>query len=334
MIGWYVHHRGHGHVHRARAVAQHLEQPVTGLSSLPRPTDWFGDWVQLADDTDTRPRDVRAGGALHWVPLGHPGLRSRTARVAAWIEEFTPSAVVVDVSVEITLLVRLHGVPVISFALPGERGDRAHRLGYDVSSAIIAAWPQEAGVMLTGLPDDTSARVHRVGGISRFPVSEHHHRTDARSVVALFGSGGDDLPAGWLAEARSRTPGWSWTVLGGRDGRWLDDPRSTLTSASVVLTHAGQNAVAEVAAARRPAVIVPQARPHAEQVTTGRALADPRWPTEVVTPGTGIDWPAVLDRVSALDGDAWSPWCDGQGAARAARVIEAASLGGPQGDRT
>ena len=37
VIGYYVHHVGAGHLHRARAVAQRTSSTVTGLSSLPRP---------------------------------------------------------------------------------------------------------------------------------------------------------------------------------------------------------------------------------------------------------------------------------------------------------
>ncbi|MFC8762138.1 MULTISPECIES: glycosyltransferase [Streptomyces] len=42
----------------------------------------------------------------------------------------------------------------------------------------------------------------------------------------------------------------------------------------MVVTHAGQNAVAECAAARVPAVVVPQSRPHGEQHATAHALAE------------------------------------------------------------
>lgn len=37
MIGYYVHHHGSGHLHRARSLAAVLGRPVTGLSTLPRP---------------------------------------------------------------------------------------------------------------------------------------------------------------------------------------------------------------------------------------------------------------------------------------------------------
>ena len=62
MIGYYIHHQGRGHLNRAMAIAAALDQPVTGLSSQPRPAAWVGDWVELARDDESRPppRDVDA----------------------------------------------------------------------------------------------------------------------------------------------------------------------------------------------------------------------------------------------------------------------------------
>ncbi|MCW2757402.1 MAG: hypothetical protein JWO46_1148 [Nocardioidaceae bacterium] len=323
MIGWYVHHHGSGHAHRATAVAQVLGEPVTGLSSLPAPDGWPGRWVRLDRDDDERTVQVDAGGALHWVPVHHTGLRSRMAAVSRWIAEEEPDLLVVDVSVEVALLARLHGVPVVSVAMPGERSDRAHTLGYDVSSAVVAAWPREAGALCRGLDED-DPRVHHVGAISRFPVAEPTPPVQA-SVVVLLGAGGDDLTGPRLDHARTATPDWTWTVLGGRAGTWVRDPWPTLLAASVVVTHAGQNAVAEVAASRRPAVVVPQARPFGEQLATARALRDPRWPAVVLEPGSTPDWGDLLGRAARLDGAGWEDWCDGGAAERTAGLLRTMS---------
>ena len=94
MIGYYVHHHGTGHLHRATTVAPHLPGPVTGISSLPRPESWTGPWLQLPRD-DAAPSyagsDVTAHGRLHWVPTGDPGLRGRMAAMSSWIEEHAPA---------------------------------------------------------------------------------------------------------------------------------------------------------------------------------------------------------------------------------------------------
>lgn len=329
MIGYYVHHVGRGHLHRATALARALDDEVTGLSSLPEPADWRGAWVHLDRDDDGDAQlgteaDVTAGGRLHWAPRGHPGLRRRTAQLSAWIEQARPDLVVVDLSVEVLLLARLHGVPVIGVVLPGVRDDAAHRLGLDVADALAGFWPPEASTMLRGVPAEVVARVRPVGALSRFPVADAAARRAAggRRVVLMLGAGGHDVRPDDVERARAETPGWTWTVLGG-EGGWVEDPDRVLAAADVVVTHAGQNAIAETAAARVPAVVLPQRRPHDEQATTGAVLAAGGWPVLVEDAWPGSGWAARLERAAALDGARWAAWCDGGAAARFAAVVDA-----------
>jgi hypothetical protein len=329
MIGYYIHHQGRGHVNRALAIAAELGQPVTGLSSQPRPDGWAGDWIELArDDDGVDPSDVDARGRLHWVPLRDEGLRDRMAEISRWIAESRPQVIVVDVSVEVAVLARLFGVPVISVALPGVRADEAHGLGYDISTAIIAAWPQDAEGMISGLSASARRRLHCVGAISRFGSRSSERRPSSgadapRRLLLLGGAGGSSLDAAAIAEARASTPDWHWTVLGSHGGRWVDDPWPEICSADVVVTHAGQNALADVAAARRPAIVIPEARPHEEQVTTASVLAGSRrWPALVRWGFPVTGWPALLEEAVGLDGGLWESWNDGTGARMAAAVIE------------
>ena len=327
MIGYYVHHEGHGHQARARAVAHALGEPVTALSSLPAPADWSGEWVQLPrDDTglgldDPELLDVTARGSLHWVPRGHQGLRSRMALVSAWIASAHPALVVVDVSVEVAALVRLHGVPVASFVVPGARGDAAHRLGFDLSDALIGCWPPQAGGMVTGVPAELTDRIACVGALSRFPVARPAPRRPGPPRVTLLSGTGGSFDPHDLEVARKATPDWHWTVLDPAVTGWVPDPYPSISDADVVVTHAGQNAVAEVASARRPAIVVPQPRPHDEQRVAADVLSRGSWPALVVESIGGQDWVELLDRASRLDGTRWSSWCDGEEAARIADVV-------------
>jgi hypothetical protein len=128
--------------------------------------------------------------------------------------------------------------------------------------------------------------------------------------------GDDDVRA-----ARKATPDWHWRVLGADRSTWVEDPSAVLAEADVVVTHAGQNALAETAAARRPAVVLPQSRPHDEQRTTAEVLAG-GWPALVHHrwPAAG-EWADVLERAAALDPARWSGWCDGRAADRFADVV-------------
>ncbi len=314
MIGWYVHHVGRGHLHHALAIGQCLGEPVTGLSSLDRPAEWDGPWVQLARDDDGPIVDAEAHGVLHWAPLLHDGLRERMATIADWISSARPRAFVVDVSTEVAVLARLFGVPVITFCLPGVRTDAPHRMAWDLAEAIIAPWPERHAALCSGLEGHRN-KVRFTGGISRLTGRPPHARArTARHGVVLGGLGGG-------AVAAPDVPGWTWTVLDARN--WCADPWPRLTTAAVVITHAGLAAVADVAAARAPAVVVPQERPFGEQVATAAALERDR--IAVVADPSSLDWARLVEDAVALGGENWSTWSDGLAASRAARVIEDAA---------
>ncbi|WP_082589432.1 glycosyltransferase [Nostocoides sp. Soil756] len=328
MIGWYVHHVGRGHATRAAAVARQLTlrgQAVTGLGSAPPPGEWRGEWVVLErDDRSPEPSDVTAHGVLHWAPRHDAGLAARAATIAEWAARCRPDLLVVDVSVEVALLARLCGVPVVVAALPGERTDPAHALAHDVADALLAPWP--AGAHGHGWPRAWTEKTWAVGSVSRF---DGHSRRAPRPhprprVLLLWGAGGRATTVAQVAAARAATPGWEWV-------EWSPAlPESllwdALLDADVVVTHGGQNAVAEVAAARRPAVVVAQPRPFDEQEATAAALSRMGIAVGLDTWPEAQRWPELLDRARRLGGDAWNRWSTGTGAADlAARLDDLAS---------
>lgn len=341
MIGWYVHHQGSGHLHRALAVAHQLQHEVVGVSSLSRPDGWPGDWIDLPLDVDDSTRDhsvdPTARGRLHWVPEHGSGLRERTAAISRWIAEARPDLVVVDVSVEVALACRLHGIPVITMVLPGQRTDPAHQLVHAIARRVIAPWPGGVDALDMGRP--APSHLTQVGAVSRFDGRLSEWPADgveggsldgdprvaggARRAVLMIGRGGSSVTAVQIERLRAASPGWEWTVLGGPGAEWTRDPWPVLCDSNVVVSHAGLNALAEIAAARVPAVVFAEDRPHDEQRHTVRALqADHALPVVAVDALPIDSIVPVLERAAALPGRAWSGWSDGRGAHRLAAVID------------
>ncbi len=246
------------------------------------------------------------------------------ARIARWVEETRPAAVVVDVSVEVALFVRLLGVPVIVMTMPGERTDRAHALVHHVADHIVAAWPRE--LYEPEWLRDYAAKTSYVGGISRFEdhddLSSAHNRT---SVLVLGGRGGCDFDQATVDTTAAQIPEIDWKALGLRGGPSTDDLWPEICAADVVITHAGQNCVADVAAARRPAIVIPQPRPFSEQYTTADTLR--RHGLAVTTPGwpDGRVWPSLIRQAQSSDPNRWQRWHTAGAAARAAEAIETAA---------
>jgi hypothetical protein len=327
-IGWYVHHQGLGHLQRLRAIAPHLDAVVRCFSSLPAPAPLPTNvrWTQIPRDDD-RPAgfdaehaDPTVRGLLHWAPRRHDGHRERFAAIVAAVAAAPVDAFVVDVSAEVTLLVRLLGIPTVIITQPGARHDDAHALAFRAADAIIAPWPE--ALLRPAHLRPHADRIVFTGGISRFDgrATDDHIRRSS-DVVVLGGRGGSAVTDEHIDQAR-RATGVAWRVLGATPGAaWVDDPWPVLRAAGAVVSWTGQNAVADVAAAGAPAVFIPQARPFGEQEQTAAALAtagvavvEPGWPA-------ATEWPRVLRAVQNLGGD-WSRWEVAGAAARAADAIE------------
>ena len=104
-------------------------------------------------------------------------------------------------------------------------------------------------------------------------------------------------------------------------GDWVEDPFALLSAAEVVVTAAGQNAIADLAALGARAVVIPQERPFEEQQATARVLRDAG--LAVVPDGVPAveDWAGLIERARELRPD-WQRWGAAGAAALAAHVIE------------
>lgn len=148
----------------------------------------------------------------------------------------------------------------------------------------------------------------------------------------LWGSGGTQHD-GWVDELCRATPQRRWTVASPAHPLTADQVWEELRRVEVVVTHAGQNAVAEVAAARTPAVVLADDRPFDEQRHTARRLRHLGIAATVGAspdPASGRDWAdlpweRLVGEAVALGGEGWKAWNDGLGARRAAAAIRRAA---------
>ena len=314
-----------------------MNTPVTALTSLDIPEPHpFAAVVKLPrDDESKQPSEPTARGALHWAPLRDPGYTARMSAVAQWVSDTRPEAAVIDVSVEIAAFIRLMGVPVIVMTLPGKRVDAPHLLVHRLADHIVATWPEQ----LCAPPwlRQYAAKTSYVGGVSRFDGREivcaaTSAPTESSPLRVLVLSGrGDTFGDAAINEAARACPSSTWTIMGGTTSSWAMDPWPQICAAHVVVTHAGQSSIADVAAAERPAVIIPQPRPFDEQHATADVLRRHR--LAVVTrdwPDTR-SWPALLAHASTRDPTRWHRWHVRGAAARAAAAIESVARDHPGG---
>ncbi len=343
-LGWYLHHHGTGHLIRFLAIRPHLRCDVVVFSSLPTPQTLPDRtrWMQLPRDDQSVGEFVEpeAGGLLHWAPLHNGGYRDRMMKIAAAVGTFNCAAFVIDVSVEVTLLIRILGIPAIVFTQPGERMDLPHQLAYRAAQRIVAPWPAPAQPSRWLQP--WSDKLTFVGGISRFAERARQSDPVPGRVLFIGGGGGSCVTSENLRSAADATPERTWSYLGAADistvdnagsadggqsapqPRWVDDPWPLLCAASTVVSFAGQNAVADLAAAGVRAIVVPQHRPFDEQTATAHRLSEmglavtlPQWPR---AERAALSWQRAFEAVDALTPD-WASWGIRGATERAAAAI-------------
>lgn len=232
---YYAHDHGSGHVrHAARAAATGAFDLVVATASE------TADRVLPADvDLELLPTDVvpghrqRAGSPLHYTPTG-PVIRRRFAALLEVAQLVRPDVVVVDVSVETALFLRLAGYPVIHRRMHGDRTDPAHELVYTEADHLIAhygpeledpEWLGRFGGKTTflGAPDTAGRRGVRAGTRSgaRALASVSPGASPAVTPAAaplefsvVTGTGGGGVRWTDLARAAGQVPGARWHVYG------------------------------------------------------------------------------------------------------------------------
>jgi hypothetical protein len=326
MIGYYAHHHGFGHLARALSIGRRMRRPVTVLTSrkVPHPHP-FAAVIELPrDDCASYVSEPTAHGALHWAPHHDPGFGARMQAIAQWVRDAQPEAFVVDISVEVASFVRLLGVPLIVIALPGARTDGPHQMVHQLADHIIAAWPQDLAEPEWLRPH--AAKTSYVGGISRFegrPRIDHGDFHSATNILVLAGAEGIGVDTAAVEDLQGSLPDTRWTFVGASSTEWTADPWPRICAADVIVTHAGQGCIADVAAAHRPTVVIPQPRPFDEQHATAAVLnraclaaVVERWPPVE-------QWPALLERALSWDPTQWRRWRIDGAPDRAAHAIEA-----------
>ncbi|AWN34515.1 glycosyltransferase [Methylobacterium radiodurans] len=285
-IGYYVHHQGAGHWHRACAVAGALDRPCAflgtfaGLDTAGAP----GTVIDLPDDRLADGFDGQDGEAdrplsFHYAPLGHSGLRARMARIAAWAAEADPALLVVDVSCEVALFARLLSLPTLVVRLAGTRTDPPHLEAFRSADRLIAPFPEILESETTS--DWVRAKTHYAGFLG--PGAPVRDGGDG-SIAVVFGRGGAGGALADLAAAARAVPDRDWHVLGPVTGEavtppnlhlhgWVPDVEPWIARAALVVGGAGDGVVATVAARSKRFVCLPEERGYGEQIEKARGLA-------------------------------------------------------------
>lgn len=301
-FGYFVHHQGRGHAERCAAIVNAL--PAT------RPATIFCARDDIFPPLPPQTRIItipslfeRTGGecdmdhlhtpdTLHCAPVGWPGIRQAMGRIADWFVTADPALMICDVSAEIAQLARICSVPHVKILQHGERGDPGHQAAYMGAAGILA--PFSAAL---AQPDwaHLADRIHFAPGLGIPPVTLPDKaearcklNLDPARPVALVvsGGGGTGFSQAPLGVAARSFPDWDWLAIGKMQDEWhatqggnltckgwVDDPATHVAAADLVISSTGNTTCAQVLAAGRPWIVVPEWRYFDEQRLKAEALA-------------------------------------------------------------
>jgi UDP-N-acetylglucosamine--N-acetylmuramyl-(pentapeptide) pyrophosphoryl-undecaprenol N-acetylglucosamine transferase len=332
LVGFYIHDRP-GPIGRARAIVPRLDSRVALFrSGAPDPLfDDIGSIPVPPPPFDAVPVVDEAGDAV----LG-PRMAARLAR---WVDEEDPALLVVDGPLDVALLGRLIGVPVVPVRRPFAGVGAAAGAVHELAAAWLAPFP--AALEPADTPPEIRRRSVHAGFVSRFEGRRLGQRAarrrigvpeDGRHVTVIAGSDGLELDAHAIETAAATASAWTFSVLGPCSGvesasariafqGWCDDVFPHLVAADVVIAGASCSAIADVAAAGKPLALVPG------DDAEGRALAGAleELGAAVVLDGwpSPIAWPALLADLLDLPTRPLRSLADGRASRRAARWVDA-----------
>lgn len=325
-LGYYAHHHGSGHITKAMRIIEHIEAPVKLFSSA-EPSEKLNDknsHVKLPLDIDTASQTGSTPSFLHFSANKSSAIHDRMHILAKELHDVR--VLLVDVSVEITLLARLLSIPTIVMRMHGQRTDTPHLLAYESAEQLIAPFP--AILEQENTPQWIQDKTTYIGGFSKFqqrdPLSIYKAReilgTHKKKIVTVITSlGGNGVQLSDIVAMARESPKWDWLIAGKTSSYdkelppnlhlygVVDDTWPYLCAANVIMGSAGQNTIMEIATANKPAVIIPESRPFREQEEKAKSLKNHGLATVFSTTQALLeaDVASVLEATSAMEAN-WS----------------------------
>jgi len=314
-IGFYVHHHGSGHIMTALTIARALNGfSICFLGSNLKP---YSDLIPAEIACIHLPMDLpeeedillpeKPLSYLHYSPIGIAGIRERTAMLSKAFEQNYPMLLIVDVSIEVTLLARLCGIPAIVIKQHGRRDDLPHLLAYESAELLIAPFSKSMAPSFEA--DWVSKKTVYTGGFSKYS----HRKNDAvnleeeHTVGILIGQGGTSIDYEFILWLAASCKKYTFQVIGhispiglpeADNIKWhgkVVDPAGILSHCTVVIGNAGHNTVMEMADLNKRFICIPEERPFAEQQQKAEALAI-NGHAKVISPAELklVNWPEEL----------------------------------------
>lgn len=338
---FYIHHHGAGHLQRAVIIASALapSSRVTFMGSdlhryelmIPTRIRRVHLPMDTCADDDLHFRERRLS-FVHYAPLNVAGISKRAQTIIDFFTQNPNTLFIIDVSVEVTLLARLCGIPTVVVRQHGCRTDLAHSLAYESAEWILAPYPaimsttEEEGLFAT--------KTLFTGGFSRYAGHPYADCKGERTHVAVFiGRGGTPIDLNFVRFLKQQVPKFVLHVLGDIEEHpdvpdvhfygIVSEPATILKDCSTVICNAGHNVIMELGDLRRRIICIPAARPFREQEIKAEWLRQLN--LAVVVPESKMylcDWQKQIDEAQRLQLSYWGQVMDPDAPAKISARLE------------
>lgn len=323
---FYVHHHGSGHLMRALAIASHLPVGTAAFlgSDLKPYQQLIPDHIaclHLPDDVpgpDDRFARTRELSFLHYAPLNIKGAAERAALITSFLSTHYPVLLMVDVSVEVSVLAALASIPSFVIRQNGDRNDTAHLNAYQSAQMLIA--PSSRALMNPSQFDWVDQKTYFSGGFSRYTGTAGYAGKEVKNTVAVItGTGGTSITARFIEKLARQCPSKTFQVMGELaksdktaqpenvvfHGK-VEDPAALLSTCEFVIGNAGHNTVMEMADLGKRFICIPEERPFEEQVHKADLLKKNNMAV-VIEAGhiMHCDWNKLFEQALGLPADCW-----------------------------
>ncbi|NIJ51010.1 UDP-N-acetylglucosamine--N-acetylmuramyl-(pentapeptide) pyrophosphoryl-undecaprenol N-acetylglucosamine transferase [Dyadobacter arcticus] len=326
-FAFYIHHHGSGHFMRALAIARRLSNAqVTFLGSnlkrfqslLPAHINCVHLPMDVPIESDTFATSQKLD-FLHYAPLNVWGLLERSEMIVKTLKASFPIMLIVDVSVEVTMLATLVGVPTIVIRQNGNRDDVAHLNAYQSAQMLLAPCPQI--LVDQSAADWVERKTFYSGGFCRYDDRENLAIPPEKGKIGIIiGAGGTSIDCELVkAIARQCQPS-SFHLIGEMSIHGsakfeesniiyhgaMGDPAGLLADCEVVIGNAGHNTVMEMAALNKRFICITEERPFHEQVRKGALLQANNMAIVLDHHNLDlVDWPALIQKAQNLSENGW-----------------------------
>jgi predicted glycosyltransferase len=186
----------------------------------------------------------------------------------------------------------------------GDRTDQSHQIIYNLADSLVALYDKSVAREPSLQP-----YMHKTSftKMLRIKVSKPL-KTIPKTVTVLTSSGSNGVGASDIAYAAAQTPDWHWIIIGKLNTSsaaqelpancdfkgFVDDPDTYLSSASIIITSGGHNAIARTLSHEKPFIVAPESRPFDEQQSFATIIHDV-YGVPCITSWQETDWPYLLN---------------------------------------